>query len=83
MLGWGLTLYHCVRGLHRGEVGDHSDIVIPVGVLNVNGDGLLHFPVQTGHHPRGACHIGQTALVVIAGGKIYDLKHSLWNQKFT
>lgn len=68
-VGLGFTLYHCVRGFYRREVGDYSDVVIPVGVLNVNGDGFLHFPVETGDHPSGACHVSQTTLVVIAGGR--------------
>lgn len=41
----GLTLYHCVGGLHRRQVGNDGDIIITVGVFNVNSDGLLHFPV--------------------------------------
>ena len=41
----GLTLHHCVGGLHRRQVGNDGDIVITVGVLNVNSDGLLHLPV--------------------------------------
>lgn len=65
----GLTLYHCVGSLHRRQVGNNSDVIITVGVLNVDGDGFLHFPVQTGHHSRGACHIGQAALMIIAGGQ--------------
>lgn len=73
-----LTLYHCVGGLHGRQVGNNSDVIITVGVLNVDGDGFLHFPVQTGHHPRWACHIGQAALMVIAGGQTHRLQHSSW-----
>lgn len=76
--GEGLTLHHCVGGLHRRQVGNDGNVIVTVGVLDIDGDGFLHFPVQTGHHPSGACHVGQAALMVIAGGQTHWLEHSYW-----
>lgn len=64
---WVSTLHYSVGGLHRGQVGDNSDIIIPAGAFNVNVDGALDLAVQTCHHTRGVCHIGEAALAVVPG----------------
>lgn len=61
------TLHHGVRGFHRGQVGDDSDIIIPAGALDVDVDGAFNLAVQACHHARGVCHIGQATLAVVPG----------------
>lgn len=59
------TLHHSVRGLHGGQVGDDSDIIISAGALDVDVDGAFNLAVQACHHARGVCHIGQATLAVV------------------
>lgn len=60
------TLHHRVRGFHRRQVGDDSDVVVPARALNVDVDGALDLPVEACHHSRGVRHIGQTPLAVVS-----------------
>lgn len=61
------TLHHGVRRLHRGQVGDDGDIIVPAGAFNVDVDGALDLAVQARHHARGVCHVGQATLAVVPG----------------
>lgn len=59
------TLHHSVRGLHRGQVGDDRDIVVPAGALDVDVDGALDLAVEARHHARRVRHVGQATLAVV------------------
>lgn len=39
------TLHHSVRHLHRGQVCDDGDIIVPAGALNVDVDGAFNLAV--------------------------------------
>lgn len=67
--GRSFTLHHSVRGLHRGQVGDHGDVATSARALDVNIDGAFNFAVKAGHHARGICHIGHATVTVIPGEK--------------
>ena len=62
-------MHHGVRRLHRRQVGDDRDIVVPAGALDVDVDGALDLAVETRHHARGVSHIGQATLAVVPGGR--------------
>lgn len=75
------TLHHGVRRLHRGQVGDDSDIIVPAGAFNVDVDGALDLAVQARHHARGVCHVGQATLAVVPGR--WDIAVRVTRQKET
>lgn len=72
-----VTLHHGVGRLRRGQVGDDGDGIISVGALHVDVDGLLHLPVQAGHHSRWVGDISQMSLTVIParGENRTDMSH--------
>ncbi len=52
------TLHNSIRRFYRWKISDNSDVIIPVGALNVNVDGFFDLPMQTCNHSGGVRHIG-------------------------
>lgn len=75
------TLHHGVRRLHRGQVGDDSDIIVPAGAFNVDVDGALNLAVQARHHACGVCHVRQATLAVVP--ERWDIAGRVTGQKET
>lgn len=75
------TLHHGVRRLHRGQVGDDSDIIVPARAFNVDVDGALNLAVQARHHACGVCHVGQATLAVVP--ERWDIAGRVTGQKET
>lgn len=68
------TLNNCIGSLHRGEICDDRDIVIPIRILNVDGNRLFHLSMKASYHSSGTCYIGQTPFMIIANRKVSESK---------